>query len=129
MHRLYAQEFHDDVRCEDSDHIVMQVLSGIVIVIFVLGTPLCLWLSLRSMAAIYHRGEHETRTAAKAKQLAADLDVPLSQAEFVVRDMTIGRSLGFVMDAYRPQYLYWEALDMLRSAATTLPLIAHCCCL
>lgn len=91
-------EFHDDVRCEDSNHVFMQVLSGIVIVLFVLGAPLFLWHNLRRKALIYN-SEHKQRTTTKAKQLAADLEVPLSQAEFVVRDMTIGRSLGFVMDA------------------------------
>jgi hypothetical protein len=34
------------------------------------------------------------------------LGVSFSKAAFVVRDMTIGRDLGFLMDAYKPEYLF-----------------------
>lgn len=30
-------------------------------------------------------------------------------AEYVIRDVTIGRDYSFLMDAYVPRYLYWEA--------------------
>ena len=29
-------------------------------------------------------------------------------AEYVIRDVTIGRDYSFLMDAYVPRYLYWE---------------------
>lgn len=106
-------EFHDDTRCEDPSHRFMQIVSIIVIFTFVFGAPILLWWNLSKKASAYSR-EHAKTTATKAKSLADDLGVPLNQAEFVVRDMTIGRSLGFLMDAYQPTYLYWEALDMLR---------------
>jgi hypothetical protein len=35
-------------------------------------------------------------------------------AKWVIRDVTIGRDYSFLMDAFKPDYLYWEALDMLR---------------
>ena len=37
--------------------------------------------------------------------------MPLDVAEFVVRDVSIGRDYSFLMNAYKPKFLYWEALD------------------
>ena len=61
-----------------------------------------------------YKRECEGPNAEVTQRLAQELDVPLDVAEFVVRDVSIGRDYSFLMDGYKPRCLYWEALDMLR---------------
>jgi hypothetical protein len=83
----------------------MQIASFVVIICFAIGVPLRLGRSMSKSAAAYRR-DHAAANEIKAKELAEDLGVSFSKAAFVVRDMTIGRDLGFLMDAYKPEYLF-----------------------
>jgi hypothetical protein len=102
-------ELSDLVLCSDSSHRGMQIASIIMIVCFAIGVPLKLGISMSKSATAY-RNEHAAANELKAKELAEDLSVPFSKAAFVVRDLTIGRGLGFLMDAYKPEYLYCGSL-------------------
>eukprot|EP01043_Picozoa_sp_COSAG02_P018544 COSAG02_NODE_868_length_16360_cov_12.608204_7_plen_1171_part_00 len=109
-------ESDDSVLCEEPRHIVIQVLSSIVVVMVACGLPLAFGYILIRKASIYQR-DTEGSNVALAKKVAEDLKVDEKQASFVIRDITIGEDYSFLMDAYVPAYLYWEALDMLRKLA------------
>ena len=109
-------ESDDSVLCEEPRHIVIQVLSLIVVVLVACGLPLAFGYILIRKASVYQR-DTEGSNVALAKKVAEDLKVDEKQASFVIRDITIGEDYSFLMDAYVPAYLYWEALDMLRKLA------------
>ena len=88
----------------------------IVTVVFAIGLPLGLLIVLVSKARDYAGGDRVSN-AALTRRVAEDLDVHDEKAEFIIRDLVIGADYGFVMDAYDPKYLYWEAIDMLRKLA------------
>ena len=106
-------ESDDRTLCEDSGHSVIQALSYIVVVLFACGLPLAFGFILVHKARAYQR-DTEGSNVALAKKVAEDLKVDEKQASYVIRDNTIGEDYSFLMDAYVPAYLYWEALDMLR---------------
>jgi hypothetical protein len=106
----------DSVVCEDASHRVLQTISGVIIVVVAFGLPVLFAFVLIRSARNYTRdfaGPHE----AIVQRVASDMDVTPNTAAWVVRDITIGRDYSFLMDAYSPDYLYWEALDMLRKLA------------
>ena len=145
-------EIDDGVICEDPSHVRMQWVSGVVIVIVNFGTPLGLLWKLTRTARFY---ESHTRKqyADVAKRMSAELGVELNTAEYVIRDIVVGKEFGFLMDgaknmnvalktrsfvqkrgilcpktrnyvskmmnfaAFQPEFLYWEALDMIRKLA------------
>eukprot|EP01047_Picozoa_sp_COSAG01_P020513 COSAG01_NODE_1169_length_11408_cov_35.108056_3_plen_2198_part_00 len=109
-------ELDDGVICEDPDHRVLQGLSVAVIVVIAVGIPTMLLIYLLNTTAKYNQ-DLKTKNAAIAKRMSIELDVDTETAEYVIRDVTIGRSLSFVMDAYQPQYLFWEVVDMFRKLA------------
>jgi hypothetical protein len=98
-------EMDDAVMCEDPSHRVMQWLSGVVIVVIAAGLPLLLMLHLMAKTKNYN-DTFQGKNKAVATRMAVELGVPVEAAEFVIRDVTIGRDLAFVMDAYEPRYLY-----------------------
>ena len=106
-------ELDDAVFCEDSSHVAMQVASGIVIVVVSISLPVALLVMLVRKARSYDLESRDSYTPV-AKRLAVDLGVDVSTAAFAVRDIVLGRDFSFVMDAYNPKYLWWEAIDMLR---------------
>ena len=109
-------ESDDRTLCEDPGHTIIQVLSYIVVVLFACGLPLAFGFILVRKAKIY-QNDTEGSNVALAKKVAEDLKVDEKQASFVIRDITIGEDYSFLMDAYVPAYLYWEALDMLRKVS------------
>ena len=84
--------------------------------VFACGLRLAFGFILLRKASVYQR-DTEGSNVALAKKVAEDLKVDEKQASFVIRDITIGEDYSFLMDAYVPAYLYWEALDMLRKLA------------
>jgi hypothetical protein len=111
-------EIDDAVICEDASHVRMQWLSGAVIAIVALGLPIALLYKLITKGR-YYENNLRKQYSGVAKRMSAELGVELSVAEYVVRDIVVGTesTFGFLMDAFLPQYLYWEALDMLRKLA------------
>ena len=47
------------------------------------------------------------RERAMAQRMVAEMGVDFATAEYVIRDVTIGRSYSFLMDGYVPRHLYW----------------------
>ena len=112
-------ESDDSVTCESPGHRALQVASVFVIVIVSLGLPLAFGVILVRSARIYER-DHRTKNTEIAKRMNAELfgkKGDVSTAEWVIRDITAGRDYCFLMDAYKPEYMFWEVLDMLRKLA------------
>eukprot|EP01043_Picozoa_sp_COSAG02_P035061 COSAG02_NODE_2488_length_8701_cov_25.089630_3_plen_360_part_00 len=106
-------EIDDAVICEDSSHVRMQWLSGAVIVIVAFALPVVTMYMLVTKASRY---ENTTRKqyADVAKRMSTEMDIDSHVAEYVIRDVVLGKDFGFLMDAFQPAFLYWEALDMIR---------------
>ena len=88
----------DSIFCEDPRHRVLQVASGFVIAIIAVGLPVYFGVILKHSANVYER-EYALPNKAMAQRLAQQLDVDETQAEFVIRDVSIGGGYSFLMDA------------------------------
>jgi hypothetical protein len=102
------------VICEDPSHRTIQAVSAVVIAVVSFGVPVVCAVVLMRLALEYKRN-HVDSSGAHAdmcRRAHEELGCDLSTATWVVRDVTIGRDFSFLMDAYTPQFLYWEALDM-----------------
>ena len=106
-------EADDSVVCEDSSHRLLQGVSVGMVVFVAFGLPLLFGVVLIKSARDYERTSAKPN-AEMAKRLAKELDADVAVAEYVIRDVTIGQDYSFLMDAYKPRYLYWEAMDMIR---------------
>jgi hypothetical protein len=93
-------ESDDSVLCEESRHLVIQVLSYFVVILFACGLPLAFGFILVRKASVYQRDTAGSNVAL-AKKVAEDLNVDEKQASFVIRDITIGEDYSFLMDAVR----------------------------
>jgi hypothetical protein len=58
---------------------------------------------------VYER-EIRPRYIETAQLLATAMNADVVAAEYVIRDISIGRGYSFICDAYVPWYLYWEVL-------------------
>ena len=67
-------------------------------VVFAIGLPVTFGVMLVMMARSYARNVAGSN-AAIAHRLAEDLGVDEGEAEFVIRDLTIGEDYSFLMDA------------------------------
>lgn len=88
----------DSIFCEDPGHRVLQVASGFVIAIIAVGLPVYFGVILKHSATVYER-EYALPNKAMAQRLAQQLNVDETQAEFVIRDVSIGGGYSFLMDA------------------------------
>ena len=96
----------DGVFCEDPSHRVLQGFSGVVIALVAIGLPLVVGFFLVRAARRYQR-ESAIPNKAMAQRMVAEMGVDFATAEYVIRDVTIGRSYSFLMDGYVPRHLYW----------------------
>ena len=95
----------------------MQILSFIVIVVVAVGLPVALLYVLLDKIKTYE-SESQGANYDTAKRIAVELDVDVQAAQFVIRDITIGRDgWSLAMDAFSPEYIYFEAMDMFRKLA------------
>ena len=74
----------------------MQWLSLAVIVIVAVGLPLTLMYYLIQKTKTYDR-DFRAKNAETAKRMSIELGVTVEAAGFVIRDVTIGRDLSFVI--------------------------------
>lgn len=86
------------VFCEDPDHRALMGVSGIVIAGVAVGLPLVFGIILVKTAQTYER-EAAGSNREMAHRMARELNVEQSAAEYVVRDVCIGQSYSFLMDA------------------------------
>ena len=118
----HVEVLHDDDRVfvdsNSSDEVAIVIgLSCVVTVIVAFGTPLMVLVYLVLKIEKYSRSDESETDRATAQRIAEDQSVEESQAAYVIRDVTVGKEFSFLMDAYRPECFYWEALDMLRKVA------------
>ena len=91
-------EADDAIICEDPSHKALQGVSVGIIILIAFGMPVLFGLILWTAARNYQRNIAKPNEEI-AKRMADELDVPLSTAEYVVRDVTIGQNYSFLMDA------------------------------
>jgi hypothetical protein len=109
-------EADDTILCQDPGHRGLQAVSAVVVAVVAFGLPVLFGLILLRAAHNYEN-EFAAQNMEAAKLLAKEVDSDQATAEYVMRDITIGRDYSFLMDAYHPRFLYWEALDMTRKLA------------
>ena len=102
----------DRVACESSVHVTFQWLSLLVLIVIALGVPVA------TMIILYRERKAQPAVNKSLKLRTAEaLAITPEQAEFAVNDIRLGSSYGFLVDAFRPKYFYWESMDMLRKLA------------
>ena len=117
-------EADDGVTCESAQHQSLQVASLFVILVVSLGLPIAFGILLVRSARTYER-DFRSKNSVIAKHMSAELfgdndGTQVSVAEWVIRDITVGRDYCFLMDAFKPEYLYWEVLGKLLMANAIL---------
>eukprot|EP01048_Picozoa_sp_COSAG05_P021791 COSAG05_NODE_4124_length_1662_cov_1.570697_2_plen_186_part_00 len=119
----HMEVLHDDDRvfvdsANSSDGVAIVIgLSYVVTVIVAFGVPLMVLAYLLRKIGKYASSAESGYDRSAAHHIAEDLSVTENQAAYVIRDVTVGKEFSFLMDAYRPEYFYWEVLDMLRKVA------------
>lgn len=93
----------DQVMCEDPEHKVLQSLSAVIITVVCIGIPLGSAVMLLRSARGYDDQTSSNRKT--VKRFVEEFGADEKEAEFVIRDISIGQSWSFLMDAYKPQYL------------------------
>ena len=91
-------EIDDTTLCEAPEHLTIEVLSAVVVVVFAFGLPVVFGYILVSKARDYGQQSAGTN-AALARRVADDLGVDEVAAAFVIRDVIIGEDYSFLMDA------------------------------
>ena len=107
------------VFCEDPSHRALMAASGIVIAVVAVGLPVVFGCILVTTARHYQRHAAGSNRE-MAHRMASELSVEQSAAEYVVRDVCIGQSYSFLMDAYKPKFLYCKCCTV----ACSMPLVA-----
>eukprot|EP01047_Picozoa_sp_COSAG01_P025164 COSAG01_NODE_1577_length_9847_cov_11.543394_9_plen_1234_part_00 len=88
-----------------------RVLSACVIVVVGFGVPLFFG------ALLFRRAWQHDSHAADSKfmmRMAEELDLDIDVVVYLLRDLKLGPDFAFLMDAWKPQFVYWESLDLLR---------------
>lgn len=82
--------------CEDPGHRTLQAFSGIVVAVIAFGLPVLFDVVLIRSARSYER-EFAVPKEEVAKRLAKEMNVDVTVAGYVIRDITIGRDYSFLM--------------------------------
>jgi hypothetical protein len=75
-------------------------VSGVIIAVVCIGIPLGSAVMLLRSARGYNQTSSNRKTV---KSFAEEFGADEKEAEFVIRDISIGQSWSFLMDAYKPQ--------------------------
>ena len=79
------------------------------LVLVALGVPVA------AMIVLYSERNAQPTVAESLKLRAAEaLAITPEEAEFAVNEIRLGSSYGFLVDAFKPKFFYWESMDMLR---------------
>ena len=101
----------DRMLCEDPAHVLFKYGSIAIIVLVAAGVPIATAIFLRRDAmSRKDRGVSDTLR----REVAAQWQVSLDEAEIAVNDTRLGSPYGFLVDAYKPRFYYAESLDMIR---------------
>jgi hypothetical protein len=106
----------DRVRCGTPEHKQLELASFVVMIAFCFGLPVLFAYILVKKARDYQQISADSQSVEQlvADRLAHDFKVDVNTAKYNIRDVSMSASFSFITDAYRPQVLYWEALDMIR---------------
>ena len=90
-------------------HPYLALVSFGLIVVFAFGVPvvfgaILLWVSLNAVDI----------TDDQKVWVAKELKTTQSEVKTFVRDVRAGLTYGFLVDAYRSKYQWWESIDLLR---------------
>ena len=105
----------DRVFCGDIGFI-WRILSAGIIVVFGFGVPV-LFGGVLVHKARQHDAKADDSSTKLVARVAADLELDIEAVTYLLRDLELGSDFGFLMDAYKPKYLFWESLDILRKLA------------
>eukprot|EP01043_Picozoa_sp_COSAG02_P028780 COSAG02_NODE_1761_length_11029_cov_46.691034_2_plen_1633_part_00 len=98
----------DRILCEDPTHRTFQYVSLLLIVIVAFGVPVG-----SAILQIRAKGRQAPISESSKMRLAEALKISLDRAEATI-DAVTASTFGFLADAYKPSYFYWESIDMLR---------------
>jgi hypothetical protein len=98
----------DRVLCEDEIHSIFKSASLVLIVVIALGVPV-----VAAIAQLRAKRREEAVPETIKLRLAESLKISPANAEVTI-SAVCGSSYGFLADAYKPPYYYWESVDMLR---------------
>lgn len=118
---------HDyNVECDSSAHQLYSTVSVVVILIFAVGVPLGFFISLKLKLDSYKSVPPSTLYV--ARRLCDDIGIDGAEALEFIRSIELGQTFGFMMTAYKPEYCYWETVEMFRKVRETLHTLppAHC---
>lgn len=106
----------DRVWCGTSEHKTLQVASFVVMFLFCFGLPMLFACILVKKAQDYHNFSARSDSVEQlvADRVAHDFETDVDTARYIIRDIGMSASFSFITDAYRPRFLYWETLDMIR---------------
>eukprot|EP01043_Picozoa_sp_COSAG02_P067050 COSAG02_NODE_10637_length_1893_cov_7.555741_2_plen_579_part_01 len=98
----------DRILCEDPTHKTFQYVSLLLIATVAFGVPVG-----SAVLQIRAKGRQESIPESSKMRLAEAFKVSLDRAEATI-DAVTASAFGFLADAYKPSYFYWESVDMLR---------------
>jgi hypothetical protein len=110
----------DRVMCEDDEHVAVQWLSFVLIVIFACGVP--------AGVAGFLRRVHLARPAIDVglqSRVASDFNLDMQTAATVIDDIKFGSSYGPLVAAYRSAMYAWESADSECHSAAAIHLLAN----
>ena len=87
-------------------------MSLAIIIVIALGVP------FGAGVILYRQKQMQPEVPGSLKRhVAENLDITIEEAAIVVNDVRLGSSFGFLVDAFKPTYYFWESMDMLRKLA------------
>ena len=105
------------VRCDDLKHVTYQLASVLVIIMFALGVPVLFGVRLLRQLRTF-RSEADCRGSRfVVRRVAEALLLDDEQAAEAIREINLGKSHSFLVNAYKSHLFWWESLDMLRKLA------------
>ena len=101
------------IECSTSKHNVFQIVAVVYVVVIAFGIPVVMaTLMVRRMREYGGGGSGSTRFV--ARRVADEMKLDDSVAADAIRDCNTGREYSFLVNTFKPQYYYWEGIDMLR---------------
>jgi hypothetical protein len=110
----------DKVFCEDTEHIIIQFLSVVILIVIGCVIPLgfarALWKKSRANV--------EWRRELRVKDLVEELSVAEWKVKTVAQAVRISTNYGFMIDTYKPSYIWWESVECGRKLAMVVVVLS-----